>query len=104
MLIDERQITGLLEEIVKTNNGTISIKDASGQVILSAGETGMPDMGKAEDKQPVMTVSSRSARSGWEYVSVVPEKCLWKRSIWSNEWPQAFSASAWPPVLPLART
>lgn len=79
MLIDERQITGLLEEIVKTNNGTISIKDASGQVILRAGETGVSNMSKAEDKQAVMTVSSRSARSGWEYVSVVPEKVFMEK-------------------------
>lgn len=79
MLIDERQITGLLEEIVKTNNGTISIKDASGQVILRAGETAVSNVGKAEDKQAVMTVSSRSARSGWEYVSVVPEKVFMEK-------------------------
>lgn len=79
MLIEERQIAGLLDEIVKTNHGTIYIKDASGQVILSAGESEVHSTGKTADNPRVMTVSTRSARSGWEYVSAVPEKAFMEK-------------------------
>ena len=51
MLIEERQIAGLLDEIVKTNHGTIYIKDASGQVILSAGESEVHSTGKTADNR-----------------------------------------------------
>lgn len=79
MLIDERQITGLLEEIVKTNHGTIYIKDASGQVILSAGAASVSRVGKTPEDHPMMTVSAISKRSGWEYVSIVPEKVFMEK-------------------------
>ncbi|GAE05429.1 AraC family transcriptional regulator [Paenibacillus sp. JCM 10914] len=73
MLIEEKQIAGLLQEIVKSNHGTIYIKDASGQVILSAGESAESSTWRTERDHPMLTVSTISARSGWEYISVVPE-------------------------------
>ncbi|KKO55004.1 helix-turn-helix domain-containing protein [Paenibacillus sp. DMB20] len=73
MLIDEQKIVGLLEEIVKANHGTIYIKDASGQVILSVGD-GANQVEKNKGGSDMMTVTTKSARNGWEYVSVVPEE------------------------------
>lgn len=74
MLIDERKIIGLLEKIVKANHGTIYIKDASEQVILSAGEVSGVKIEGSGTQSRMMTVSTKSVRNGWEYVSVVPEE------------------------------
>lgn len=75
ILIDEQKIVGLLEEIVKANHGTIFIKDASGQVILTAGNEAVGlKMNETQSGSDMMTVSTTSARNGWEYISVVPEE------------------------------
>lgn len=81
ILIEERQIMGLLEEIVKANHGTIYIKDAEGQILLSAGEHSALVNGAAASESRMMTVSTTSARNGWEYVSLVPEDVFMAKVI-----------------------
>lgn len=78
MYIDERQIKDMLEQIAAASQGTIYIKNANGQVIVSAGEP-LP-MGTEDDHwgDKTLTVSATS-RNGWEYVSVVPEKVLFAK-------------------------
>ncbi|MGG4032365.1 helix-turn-helix domain-containing protein [Paenibacillus cisolokensis] len=79
IFIDERQIAALLEKITKASHGTIYIKDASGQVIMSYGGNPQKTEGDGEDGGRMMTLSVHSAASGWEYVSVVPEEVFWAK-------------------------
>lgn len=78
MLIDKRQIYTWLEEITRSNQGSIYIKDASGLVLLHAEngeETGVPLV--TEMNHSKISVSAYSAESGWEYVSAVPDEVFW---------------------------
>lgn len=79
IFIDERQIAALLEKITKASHGTIYIKDASGQVIMSYGGNPQETEGDGEDGGRMMTLSVHSSASGWEYVSVVPEEVFWAK-------------------------
>lgn len=68
MYIDESRILNMLEQIAKSSQGTIYIKDRSGQIIISTeGREALADSGD------LLTVSVQSPANGWEYVSIVPQ-------------------------------
>ncbi|WP_196426407.1 AraC family transcriptional regulator [Paenibacillus campinasensis] len=78
MLIDKRQIYTWLEEITRSNQGSIYIKDAGGQVLLHA-ESGEETPLMPGESLSKISVSAYSAESGWEYVSAVPDEVFWGR-------------------------
>ncbi|EHB68221.1 MULTISPECIES: AraC family transcriptional regulator [Paenibacillus] len=85
MLIDKRQIHTWLEEITRSNQGTIYIKNAEGQVLLHTG-SGESLMTMQEGNPSTISVSAHSARSGWEYVSAVPDEVFWGKVGTVKSW------------------
>jgi len=70
MYIDGNKLTGMLNQIAEATQGSIYITNAEGDVIIGRGP--MASIGRQTGER-MMTVSTKSSVSGWEYVSVVPE-------------------------------
>ncbi|CAM3608734.1 AraC family transcriptional regulator [Marinicrinis lubricantis] len=79
VLINEKEIQGLLEEIIKANHGTIYIRDALGNILLSTGSDAAQEGNSLNQDDNMMTVSTRSSHNGWEYISVVPDHVFWEK-------------------------
>ncbi|MFS0725801.1 helix-turn-helix domain-containing protein [Paenibacillus sp. 1P07SE] len=79
ILIREGQIQQMMAEIIKVNNGSLFIKDAQGQVLMSSGDARSAVTEDMAHEAGMITVSAVSAQSGWEYVSVVPAEVFWEK-------------------------
>lgn len=88
MMIEDRQFFDLLKQIEWANSGSMFILDENDRVILSSSGSGqLPEgfrdewlrTGNGYKKDDADLISFTTGKSGWKYISIVPEKVVLAR-------------------------